>query len=150
MSWLRFAKHIYSLDTLDTRFTAAVETDRKSRENGHSIANVKLPAQEILSSSKQKSHDFADVQPSRWRSKEFYFYALCFIVIPPLMCKSVYDASKGAYLQCRMSPSELTSGIEGAPNFDRIEKLLSPGWLFGRKVVGTHHRIATPLPNQVS
>ena len=63
--WLNLVGRIYSLDTLDQRLTKSSEMTR----------------------------GFA--QPSKWRSPEFYFYYVVFLVIPPLMFKSVYDVSKG-------------------------------------------------------
>ncbi|AET37975.1 membrane-bound O-acyltransferase family protein Ecym_2227 [Eremothecium cymbalariae DBVPG len=54
---------------------------------------------------------------SRWNTLEFWLYYLVFIIVIPLMFKTGMDAS-----------NELN------PNYPKYERLLSDGWLFGRKV----------------
>jgi len=56
-------------------------------------------------------------QPSKWNTYEFYFYYLCFLIIPFFMAKSVYDVSQPV-----------------SPNWDNISRLLSKGWIPGRQV----------------
>ncbi|KAI9468514.1 MAG: MBOAT, membrane-bound O-acyltransferase family-domain-containing protein [Benjaminiella poitrasii] len=55
--------------------------------------------------------------PSRWRTKEFYFYYVCFCLVVPYMFKVTYDLSKPSH-----------------PNYPLYEPLLSDGWLFDRQV----------------
>jgi hypothetical protein len=97
MSWLSFLKKLYSLDTLDTRFTTSTKTPHKIT-TGDSIADSKLPAQEVLQSGKNQPP--SGTQPSKWNTPEFYFYYLCFLTIPIFMVKAVYDISQGRFLLC--------------------------------------------------
>ncbi|KEQ91211.1 hypothetical protein AUEXF2481DRAFT_112621 [Aureobasidium subglaciale EXF-2481] len=114
MSWLSFIKKLYSLDTLDTRFTTSTKTPHKITTEA-SIADSKLPAQQILQSRKDQS--LPGTQPSKWNTLEFYFYYICFLTIPVFMVKAVYDVSQ-----------------ESHPNYSRYSYLLSDGWIPGRKV----------------
>ncbi|CAO3646794.1 unnamed protein product [Mucor hiemalis] len=57
------------------------------------------------------------VKPSRWHSKEFYFYYVCFCIVVPYMFKVTYDLSKKSH-----------------PNYPVYAPLLSEGWMFGRQV----------------
>ncbi|THW71295.1 glycerol:H+ symporter-like protein [Aureobasidium pullulans] len=114
MSWLSFIKKLYSLDTLDTRFTTSTKTPHKLTPED-SIADSKLPAQQILQPGKEQS--LPGTQPSKWNTPEFYFYYICFLTIPVFMVKAVYDVSQ-----------------ESHPNYSRYSHLLSGGWIPGRKV----------------
>lgn len=98
MSWLHYIRELYSLDTLDTRFTKSSRTPPKPTEDGDSIALSKLPAQEVLGrgGAPDAPTPLPEVQPSRWQTPEFYFYYFCFLTIPFLMVKAVYDVSKGS------------------------------------------------------
>lgn len=88
MSIFGLVKKLYSLDTLDTRFSNTSRTPpRAAGEKG--IAEAKSSAQEATQAS------LPGVQPSKWRTPEFYFYYFCFLTIPLLMVKAVYDVSKG-------------------------------------------------------
>lgn len=56
-------------------------------------------------------------QPSKWNTPEYYFYYFCHVVMPIVMAKAVYDVSQPSH-----------------PGFKHYERLLSPGWIPGRKV----------------
>ncbi|OQE47007.1 hypothetical protein PENCOP_c001G02107 [Penicillium coprophilum] len=99
-AWLR---RIYSLDTLDTRFTSTA-----------------LPAQATRGSSAKDARANAIAQgasPSLWRTPEFFVYYLFFIILVPLMFKTVIDVSK-----------------ESHPSHSKYSHLLSTGWIPGRQV----------------
>lgn len=70
-----------------------------------------------------KSHDKKqqairkEAKPSKWGTLEFKFYYVVFIIAVPLMFKAAMDASN-----------------ETNPNYPRYERLLSKGWILGRKV----------------
>src|SRR5947209_1684882 len=66
MTLISNLRRLYSLDTLDTRFTK----------------------------SKSSSPIQAEAQPSKWRTPEFYLYYVIFIVVVPQMFKVSYDVSK--------------------------------------------------------
>lgn len=80
-SWLR---RIYSLDTLDTRFTSTATTN---------------PADTRPASAKDaRAHAIAqNARAPLWRTPEFFIYYLFFIFLVPLMFKTVVDASKGEW-----------------------------------------------------
>lgn len=54
---------------------------------------------------------------SRWNTLEFKLYLVVFVVAVPLMYKAAMDALN-----------------ETNPNYPKFEHLLSPGWIWGRKV----------------
>lgn len=54
---------------------------------------------------------------SKWNSVEFKLYLLVFVIFVPLLYKTAMDATN-----------------ETNPNYPRYERLLSQGWMFGRKV----------------
>ncbi|KAL1301714.1 hypothetical protein AAFC00_005923 [Neodothiora populina] len=113
MTFFETVRSIYSLDTLDARLTTSSNTP--SRTSEASIEGTKSPAQQALQNGKNTTA--SNAQPSKWNTKEFYFYYLCFLTIPFVMAKSVYDVSK-----------------ESHPNYPKYSHLLSDGWIPGRKV----------------
>lgn len=80
-SWLR---RIYSLDTLDTRFTNSASTPANATDTRPPAAKD-ARANAVA----QSAH------ASLWRTPEFFVYYLFFISLVPLMFKTVIDASKG-------------------------------------------------------
>ncbi|KAF8311948.1 MBOAT-domain-containing protein [Clavulina sp. PMI_390] len=56
-------------------------------------------------------------KPSRWRSPEFFAYAIIFALALPYMLSSVLNLSKSSH-----------------PNYPSYRHRLSPGWLLGREV----------------
>ncbi|KAJ5650583.1 Glycerol uptake protein 1 [Penicillium longicatenatum] len=99
-SWLR---RIYSLDTLDTRFTSTAINPADTRPASAKDARAHATAQ--------------NARAPLWRTPEFFIYYLFFIVLVPLMFKTVVDASK-----------------ESHPIYPTYSDLLSPGWIPGRLV----------------
>lgn len=116
MSLLQYVRSIYSLDTLDSRFSTSSKTPLNRRNEDGNIADSKIPAQSILASAGERK-PLPSAQLSKWNTLEFYIYYLAFLTIPILMVKSVYDVSN-----------------PGSPNWDNVSKLLSPGWIPGRQV----------------
>jgi len=115
MSWLHYAKVLYLPETLDSRLAASSKGPLKSSEDATSIAATKLPAQQVLA--KQDRASGSEVQPSRWRTPEYYFYMFIFLVMVPLMVNAIYQISKA-----------------DSPHYSNFSHLLSDGWIFGRKV----------------
>ncbi|KIV90574.1 hypothetical protein PV10_07862 [Exophiala mesophila] len=101
-----FLRELYSLDTLDTRFT-----------NSPSIPPRTAKGSQSSSTERDRKNVPADVSPSRWRTPEFYFYGLVFLFCVPQMYWAVVQVSQ-----------------PDSPNYSRYQHLLSPGWLFGRQV----------------
>jgi hypothetical protein len=110
MGVLSFFNQLYSLDTLDTRFTTSATTPLKAASED---SEKKIDSLEGTS----KSELPAGASPSRWNTLEFYFYILVCAVCIPTMYKAVWDVSQ---------PSD--------PNWSKYSDLLSEGWMFGRKV----------------
>ncbi|KAK5051216.1 glycerol transporter, partial [Cryomyces antarcticus] len=90
MLWLHYLKRLYSLDTLDTRFTTSSRTPQAPIDPARASSGEVGPTV-----SRQNGRSAASgAQPSRWATPEFYFYYLIFLVCVPLMFKAVYDVSK--------------------------------------------------------
>ncbi|KAL6939441.1 hypothetical protein ACO0RG_003279 [Hanseniaspora osmophila] len=69
----------------------------------------------LIAQKQKKTHTLAS--KSRWNSREFKFYFGCMLIVIPLMFKAAIDAT---------GPSNI--------NYPKYARLLSPGWLFNRKV----------------
>lgn len=83
MTVLSFLREVYSLDTLDTRFTNSTSSPPKTaNENG---------AKAVERGGKNVP---ADVSPSRWRTPEYYFYILVVACSVPQMYWSVVSVSQ--------------------------------------------------------
>ena len=82
LSWLR---HLYSLDTLDTRFTSSATTP----------ANAAVDARPPSAKDASANAVAQSAPAPLWRTPEFFVYYLFFITLVPLMFKTVVDASKG-------------------------------------------------------
>ncbi|KAF2085396.1 putative glycerol:H+ symporter [Saccharata proteae CBS 121410] len=120
MSWLGYLRSLYSLDTLDTRFTVSATSPPKQQATELRIDPAKpSPGESYSQQSRdgQTSKGGSLGEPSKWNTPEFYLYYLVFLVAVPLMFKSVYDVSK-----------------ESDPNYPKFAHLLSDGWIPGRKV----------------
>ena len=135
MNLLQYAGRLYSLDTLDTRFTTSskdpsshVDPSRSTRD-GTDIARKGTERQSLR------------LPPSRWRTPEFFYHGLVFLVAVPLMFKSAYDVS-----QCKQRSVQLRRilifliyandclCIASHPEYPKFAYLLSPGWIPGRMV----------------
>ncbi|KAL8960727.1 MAG: hypothetical protein Q9193_002615 [Seirophora villosa] len=125
MSLLSYSKRLFSLDTLDTRFTGSSwppSSTSSSSEKPQRIDPAKsvtgLDAQDGVSKAGQPQGKGKDnAEPSKWATPEFFLYYIVIGTAVPLMLKSVYDVSQ---------PSHKT--------YSKYEHLLSPGWILGRKV----------------
>jgi protein-cysteine N-palmitoyltransferase HHAT len=110
MGVLSLFHQLYSLDTLDTRFTTSATTPLKAASDES--------AKKTDSTNGKKQVDLsAGTLKSRWKSPEFWFYGLVVAFCIPQMYKAAWDVSQ---------PSD--------PNWSKYSDLLSDGWLFGRKV----------------
>lgn len=87
MAFVEYFKRLYSLDTLDTRFTDTSRT--QSRQTKGDVQGQIDPAKAIA-----KNVDSNAVPSPRWESTEFYIYYVFFILVVPMMFKVSYDVSK--------------------------------------------------------
>ena len=97
MNMLNYAHTLYSLDTLDTRFTASSTTPLGSTVSQVDPAKPS-PRQGISSNINGtgvgKDKQLSDSPPSRWNTFEYYLYYLVICAALPLMFKAAYDISK--------------------------------------------------------
>ncbi|KAL8719804.1 MAG: hypothetical protein Q9225_003239 [Loekoesia sp. 1 TL-2023] len=124
MSFLIYLQKLFSLDTLDTRFTtsswlpAAASGPVQPSRIDPAKPVPGLDIQDGTSNNRRpEGKGRENPRPSKWATPEFFLYYIVFIVAVPLMFKSVYDVS-----------------IPSHPNYSKYEHLLSPGWIPGRKV----------------
>ncbi|KAI1104593.1 MBOAT-domain-containing protein [Jackrogersella minutella] len=108
MGVLSFFSKIYTLDTLDTRFTITSTTPYKAviEERKDAVASKERAA-------KWRSQG----NPSRWNTLEFYLYYVYLGFIIPCMFYIAYNASRTT-----------------DPKYKRYEYLLTEGWIPGRKI----------------
>ena len=109
MSLISTLRQVYTLDTLDTRFTTSSATPLKSVDD--------TSATKAKEDTNQRASLPRGATPSRWNTWEFYFYGLVFVICVPQMYWAVWEVSQPSH-----------------PNYKNYEHLLSPGWLLGRKV----------------
>ena len=93
MNFLQYAGRLFSVDTLDTRFTTSSK-DPPSRIDPARPS----PAEAGLKRSGQGRNGREDIAPGasppRWKSPEFIYHGLVFLVVVPLMFKTVYEVSQ--------------------------------------------------------
>lgn len=100
MSIFSYIRSIYALDTIDTRFTSSSATPYKSVVDAridptNADSKEDGPPQGVPVRLDGSGRPIA--QPSRWKTPEFYFYYLVFIVVVPYMFYIAYDVSRRAY-----------------------------------------------------
>lgn len=76
MGLLSFLRSVYTLDTLDTRFTTPSSASYRTVIDSRSDPGASNGLKEKTAST---------ASPSRWKSPEFYFYYLVFAICVPLM-----------------------------------------------------------------
>lgn len=89
---LQYLRRLYSLDTLDTRFTASKSSSVKDPGAGRHAARSPgvAPAGDIAAEAATKA---SGVSASLWKTTEFYVYYIIFIVVVPLMFKVAIEVS---------------------------------------------------------
>ena len=93
MSPLQYAGRLFSVDTLDARFMTSSKTP-PSRIDPARPSPDKVPYN-VSRKGRAGGEDIAKgASPPRWRSPEFLYHGLVFLVAVPLMFKTVYDVSK--------------------------------------------------------
>lgn len=84
----QYIRGLYSLDTLDTRFTASKSSSLK--ELGAGQQTTRSAGAGAAAGGKTRS---SGISASLWATKEFYIYYVMFIVIVPLMFKVAIEVS---------------------------------------------------------
>ncbi|CAR29423.1 ZYRO0G08294p [Zygosaccharomyces rouxii] len=108
-------QRFFSFGVLDHR----LEPSSRDRRRQMLLSKIYATPRGRVSSKVSKQGPFGDlaIQSPLWKTWEFKFYYLAFVIVVPLTIKSVMDASS-----------------EENPNYSLYEPLLSRGWIFGRKV----------------
>jgi D-alanyl-lipoteichoic acid acyltransferase DltB (MBOAT superfamily) len=111
---------IYDVDTVDTRLTTpAGSSYRVARaavsDDGGTGAGAVGTKDKALD--QQQARARARATPPRWRSPEFYLYYVVGAFVLPYMFWVPYSVSR---------PSD--------PRYHKFERLLSPGWIPGRRI----------------
>lgn len=88
MSLSSWAGRLYSLDTLDARFTTSAKSP-PSR-----IDPATTSPEESRRSSRAQDPLPQGAKPPKWRTPEFAVYGLVFLTAVPLMFWTVYDVSQ--------------------------------------------------------
>lgn len=103
MAGFQYVQRLFSLGTLDTRFTTSSKVQLKEQLLNDSVRGVPSSGSYNLRSRRDASTDADTTLPaSRWTTPEFMIYAVVFLIVVPLMIKSVFDVSKR---KCSRLPS---------------------------------------------
>ena len=92
MNTLQYIRRLYSLDTLDTRFTASKSSSSKEPGAGrHNIRSTGgAPVADFAAGETTKN---SGISAPLWKTQEFYVYYIMFIVVVPLMFKVAIEVS---------------------------------------------------------
>ena len=96
----QYLQRLFSLDTLDPRFTTSSkappsneyllrDTSRSVRDDG---------GYDLHSCQDKRPIQVSNATKSRWRTPEFTVYAIVFLAAVPLMFKTAYDVSNRKYI----------------------------------------------------
>ncbi|KAI9857851.1 MAG: glycerol transporter [Vezdaea acicularis] len=113
MTTFELIRRMYSLDTLDTRFTTTTRTPLKRG----SEARVDPAQDKTNKAGAEARQGTTEPSPSRWKTPEFFLYYVVIIVVLPLMFNAAFEVSRASH-----------------PNYSTYESLLETGWILGRKV----------------
>ncbi|KAI9890611.1 MAG: glycerol transporter [Vezdaea aestivalis] len=117
-SHLSFFKELYSLDTLDTRFTTSTSTPvLSSPRTGQSRSTQDRP---------KESEQPKEGSLPKWKTLEFLSYYTLLGIAIPLMFKAAMEVSRVTH-----------------PNYPNYEKLLDAGWIPQRKVDNSDAQYST-------
>jgi hypothetical protein len=108
MSIFSYVRSIYALDTIDTRFTSSSTTPYKTVVDSRidSAVSVSKRDDSIPGVGVKTDHSGRPIaQPSKWRTPEFYFYYVVFIITVPYMFWVAYDVSRRMCDIGSMSPT---------------------------------------------
>ena len=84
----QWAGRLYSLDTLDTRFTSSAKTPNSRIDPATSLPN------ETRGGRNEQQAIAEEANPPKWKSVEFAVYGFVFLTVIPLMFWTAYDVSR--------------------------------------------------------
>lgn len=100
---LHHLRSLFALETLDTRFFVPANSPLKEALEEAAIDPAKpLPVQHGQHGHAKGRGPEGNVQPPRWKTPEYYFYYIFIGIAVSLMCRTVYDVSKGTR-SCQVS-----------------------------------------------
>jgi hypothetical protein len=130
MALFKTFRDIYSLDTLDTRFTISSTTPPKEALSARSASTKSDGAAEINAEAVGPAAERIKAQagPSRWSTPEYYFYYLAISISVAGMIVTVYNQSKGLSTQIRW---EMISNSETFRNLSKLREICTASlrWL---------------------
>lgn len=91
-----YTRELYSLDTLDTRFTASKSLPSKELGTGQQTTRSAVAAGDTAAGETTRS---SAISASLWAKKEFVIYYVMFIVVVPLMFKVAIQVSNRKFNQ---------------------------------------------------
>ncbi len=98
MGLFGLVRRLYSLDTLDTRFTTSSRTPpvatRSKIDPAQPSSTSAVPFENNVRR-KDPVESQSSRSPSRWNTPEFFVYYVVIIVVVPMMFKVTYDVSRG-------------------------------------------------------
>lgn len=89
---LHYIRRLYSLDTLDTRFTASKPSSLRDPGAGLHTTRSSSVAPEGDAAAREATRS-SGISASLWNTTEFYLYYIIFIVVVPLMFKVAIEVS---------------------------------------------------------
>lgn len=127
MNISQYIRRLYSLETLDTRFTSSRSKDSGAAQ--HPTISVNGTRNSV----------------SLWATTEFYVYYVIFLVAIPLMFKAANEVSNREFVDyCSLLRNlSLIWDLASHSNYSKFEPLLSTGWIVGRKVDNSDSQYAS-------
>lgn len=87
MGWSHYFRRLYSLDTLDTRFTSSSHEPISGLTTDH--------PRDVPRGTSRQSVVSSDSHTSRWQTPEYITYIILIGIAVPLMFNAAYSVSKG-------------------------------------------------------
>jgi hypothetical protein len=106
MSLLQYAQRLYSLDTLDPRFTAFARSPPGASTKQTNTPRASPKEVAAVDNGRPKASTTTEAPRPLWNTPEFYLYYLIFLICVPLMFKAVYDVSKRTSSGSRTSATD--------------------------------------------
>lgn len=99
MAGFQYVQRLFSLGTLDTRFTTSSKVQPSEQFLKNSASRTPDSGIYNLRTRRDASNN-ADISlpASKWTTPEFMVYAVIFVIAIPLMIKSVYQVSNRKWL----------------------------------------------------
>ena len=147
MSLLQYAGRLFSVATLDTRFTVPSKPPLTRIDPARPSPGEVQP--KTLGKTKTRRDEIASgASPPRWKSREFVYHGLVFLVVVPLMFKTVFDVSRRKHsmgIGTDIPLSLVTNNLPVAsdPQYPKFAPLLSPSWIPGRMVDNSDDQYAS-------